>query len=66
MTDLLTNIAELTSALIAQSDATALTAATRVALIRQARAEGETLEAIGNAAGITRQRAHQLANTEGK
>jgi DNA-directed RNA polymerase sigma subunit (sigma70/sigma32) len=63
----LDQIAELTSALISQSDATASTAATRVALIRQARADGETLEAIGNVAGITKQRVAQLAQTtEGK
>jgi len=62
----LDQIAELTIAIIAQQDATAATASTRMALIRQARSEGATLDAIGTAAGITRQRAHQLAQSEGK
>ena len=53
-------IAALTGALIGQDSALGDTAKARRALIRQARDAGETLTAIGGAAGISRQRVAAL------
>ena len=53
-------IAALTGALIGQDAGLTETAKARRALIRQARDAGETLTAIGGAAGISRQRVAAL------
>ncbi len=57
---ILDEIAELTDALKIVERDNVSTAESRISLIRQARADGHTLEAIGSAAGITRQRVGQL------
>ena len=64
MTNTLKAIAALTSALIGQDAALGDTATARKALIAQAVADGETLTAIGNAAGISRQRIAKLLKDE--
>ena len=53
-------IAALTGALVGQDSALTDTAKARRALIRQAKDAGETLTAIGRAAGISRQRVAAL------
>lgn len=40
--------------------------AERIAAIRDARSEGHSMQAIASALGITRQRVHQLLNTDVK
>ena len=64
MTQTLDAIAALTSALVGQDAALGDTATARKSLIAQAVADGETLTAIGNAAGISRQRIAKLLKDE--
>ena len=59
--ELLATIARLSRALIAQEDVTSETATARRELIRQAIAQGYTLQAIGDMSGLSRQRVSQLA-----
>ena len=59
--DILTTIAGLTAAMVAQDSSTQATAEARRRMVRQAVSEGHTFTAIATASGITRQRVAQLA-----
>jgi len=64
VTNALEAISSLTNAIVGQQDARDAVADARKALMRQARDEGHTLADIASAAGISRQRVHELTSEE--